>query len=116
MLLLWQQLAIHESEYRTTIIYHSWKNPSDGFAFEVFRLFKSMVSDHNESCLPNEYISGLVLSSRLNIGYLLLGRQFHDYLLKFGLVFNQYMKAALVCLYSMLSDVVGGMELLHCKL
>ncbi|CAI9274411.1 unnamed protein product [Lactuca saligna] len=88
----------------------------NGFAFEVVRLFKSMVSDHDESCLPpNEYISGLVLSSCLNIGYLSLGRQCHGYLLKSGLVFNQYVKAALVSLYSMLPDVVGAMEVLLCN-
>ncbi|CAH1414870.1 unnamed protein product [Lactuca virosa] len=87
-------------------------NFQNGSDFEVVRLFKSMISDHNDSCLPNEYISGLVISSCLNIKYLSLSRQCHGYLFKSGLVFNQYVKTALVRLYSMLSDVVGAMEAL----
>ncbi|XP_052625680.1 pentatricopeptide repeat-containing protein At5g39680-like [Lactuca sativa] len=75
-----------------------------------------MVSDHDESCPPNDYISGLVLSSCLNVRFFLLGRQCHGYLLKSGLVFNQYVKTALVRLYSLLSDVIGAMEiLLYCN-
>ncbi|KAI3747572.1 hypothetical protein L6452_10071 [Arctium lappa] len=83
-----------------------------GFAFEVLRLFKSMVSEDDDLCQPNEYIFATVLSSCSNVGYLLLGRQCHGYVLKSGLVFHQYVKNALVRLYSMLSDVVGAMEVL----
>ncbi|KAI3813222.1 hypothetical protein L1987_17941 [Smallanthus sonchifolius] len=80
--------------------------------FEVLRLFKSMVLNDFDVCQPNEYIFATVLSSCSNVGYLSSGRQCHGYVLKSGLVFHQYVKNALVRLYSMLSDVVGAMEVL----
>ncbi|KAI3713159.1 hypothetical protein L1987_71732 [Smallanthus sonchifolius] len=80
--------------------------------FEVLRLFKSMVLHDFDVCRPNEYIYATVLSSCSNVGYLSSGRQCHGYVLKSGLVFHQYVKNALVRLYSMLSDVVGAMEVL----
>ncbi|KAJ0667304.1 putative tetratricopeptide-like helical domain superfamily, DYW domain-containing protein [Helianthus annuus] len=84
----------------------------NGMDFEVLRLFKSMVSQDFDLCQPNEYIFATVISSCSNIGYLSSGRQCHGYVLKSGLVFHQYVKNALVRLYSMLSDVVGAMEVL----
>ncbi|KAL8200677.1 hypothetical protein R6Q57_012016 [Mikania cordata] len=80
--------------------------------FEVLRLFRSMVLQEFDVCQPNEYIFATVLSSCSNIGYLSSGRQCHGHVLKSGLMFHQYVKNALVRLYSMLSDIVGAMEIL----
>ncbi|KAK1438897.1 hypothetical protein QVD17_04709 [Tagetes erecta] len=80
--------------------------------FQVLRLFKSMVLQDFDLCKPNEYIFATVISSCSNVGYLSSGRQCHAYVLKSGFVFYQYVKNALVRLYSLLSDVVGAMEVL----
>lgn len=87
-------------------------NFQNGLDSEVIRLFKSMVSENDDLCQPNEYIFAIVLSSCSNVGELLLGSQCHGYVLKSGLLFYQYVKNALVRLYSVLSDVVGAMEVL----
>ncbi|KAI3503316.1 hypothetical protein L1887_31756 [Cichorium endivia] len=85
----------------------------NGFSFEALGLFKSMVSEDYESCKPNEYIFTTVLSSCSNVGHLQLGKQCHGYVLKSGLLFYQYVKNALVSLYSMVSDMVAAMEVLN---
>nr|KAJ0217626.1 hypothetical protein LSAT_V11C300142960 [Lactuca sativa] len=86
------------------------RNPfQNASGLQVLEFFKSMVSEH-DVYFPNEYISSLVLSSCVNSGHLLFGTQCHGYMLKSGLVFNKYMENALVCLHSMLPDVVGAMH------
>ncbi|KAL4568494.1 hypothetical protein LXL04_024107 [Taraxacum kok-saghyz] len=84
----------------------------NGFSFEVLKSFNSMVSENDEFCQPNEYIFTLVLSSCSTLRYIQLGRQCHGYVLKSGLIFYEYVKNALVRLYSMMPDVVGAMEVL----
>nr|XP_043617326.1 pentatricopeptide repeat-containing protein At5g39680-like [Erigeron canadensis]XP_043617327.1 pentatricopeptide repeat-containing protein At5g39680-like [Erigeron canadensis] len=84
----------------------------NGFDFNVLNLFKSMVSEEG-MCQPNEYIFSSVLSSCSNIGDSWLGKQCHGYVLKTGLVFHQYVNNAVVRFYSVLSDVVGALEVLR---
>ncbi|XP_071693903.1 pentatricopeptide repeat-containing protein At5g39680 [Rutidosis leptorrhynchoides] len=95
----------------------SWSALMTGFSnsgldYKVLTLFKSMVSKNDDMCHPNEYIFSTVLQSCVNVWDILLGRQCHVYVLKSGLVFHQYVKNALVRLYSTLTDVVEAMEVL----
>ncbi|CAK9139719.1 unnamed protein product [Ilex paraguariensis] len=82
-----------------------------GFALEVLKLFKTLVSVDN--LCPNEYILTTVLSSCSDSGLLKEGKQCHGYVLKSGLVFHQYVKNALVCMYSMCLDVKEAMRILN---
>ncbi|KAK6153002.1 hypothetical protein DH2020_012641 [Rehmannia glutinosa] len=82
-----------------------------GCASEVIELCRNMVKV-NKLC-PNKYILAMVLSSCSNCGLLDEGQQCHGYGLKSGLVFYQYVKNALVYMYSMCSDAKGAMQVLN---
>lgn len=76
-------------------------NFQNGSAFEVVRLFKSMVS---ESCSANNYISSLVLMSCIKVGYFLLGSWIHVEI---------WISVPSLCdLYCMMWDMVGAVEVL----
>ena len=83
----------------------------NGLALEVLGLFKTMVSVDN--ICPNEFILTTVISSCSNSGRVQEGKQCHGYVLKSGLVFHQYVKNALVHMYSMFSDVEGAMSIFN---
>ncbi|KAI3462928.1 hypothetical protein Pfo_019591 [Paulownia fortunei] len=82
-----------------------------GYASEVVELCRNMFK--LDKLRPNEYILATVLSSCSNCGLLDEGQQFHGYGLKSGLIFHQYVKNALVYMYSMCSDVKGAMRVLN---
>lgn len=82
----------------------------NGFTWEVPKLFKEMVSVDN--LFPNEYVLSTVLSSCSSGGLLHEGWQCHALVLKSGLVFHQYVKNALLSLYTMSSDMEGVLEIL----
>jgi pentatricopeptide repeat protein len=71
-----------------------------GQHLEVISLFKKMVSSFQNDVLPNEYVLTTVLSACGHSGRVFEGMQCHGYLFKFGLVFHQYVKSALVHMYS----------------
>ncbi|KAK6266854.1 hypothetical protein QUC31_017691 [Theobroma cacao] len=79
-----------------------------GFSLEVLNLFKNMALVDN--LRPNEYSFALVFSACSECGKVLEGRQCHGYVLKSGLDFHQYVKNALINMYSKLSDVEGAMR------
>lgn len=81
-----------------------------GYAFQVVELFRNMglVDDIR----PNEYILSTALSACCR-GMLYEGQQCHCLGLKTGLVFYQYVKNALVRMYSMCSDLGGAMGVLY---
>lgn len=81
-----------------------------GLTLEVLGLFKSMVSI--DSMSPNEYILSTVISSCSDGGSVEEGRQVHGCVLKSGMVFHQYVKNALVHMYSRCSEVEGAMRVL----
>jgi pentatricopeptide repeat protein len=83
----------------------------NGLALEVLGLFKKMVSVDNLH--PNEYVLAIALSSCSISGRVEEGKQCHGYVLKSGLVFHQYVKNALVHMYSRCSDVEGAMQVLN---
>ncbi|KAK7291654.1 hypothetical protein RIF29_06968 [Crotalaria pallida] len=70
-----------------------------GEHLDALLLFKNLVSSEN-ACPPNEYIFSTVLSCCSDSGRIQEGNQCHGYLLKCGLVFHQYVKSALVHMYS----------------
>ncbi|KAL4016521.1 hypothetical protein IC575_024173 [Cucumis melo] len=80
-------------------------NPS-----EVFELFKKMVLKDN--ILPNKYVIATVISS-CNSQMYVEGKQCHGYALKSGLEFHQYVKNALIQLYSKCSDVGAAIQILY---
>ena len=80
----------------------------NGLVLEVLRLFKAMISV--DYMWPNEYIFATVLSCCSDSDQVVEGRQCHGYALKSGLVFHQYVKNALVHMYSSWSDVKGAMN------
>ncbi|KAL8547154.1 hypothetical protein ACS0TY_006756 [Phlomoides rotata] len=82
-----------------------------GYATEVLELCRNMVKV--DKLCPNRYILSMVLSSCSNCGLLDEGKQCHGYGLKSGLIFHQYVKNALVHMYSTCSDVEEGMQVLH---
>ncbi|KAL0461620.1 UNVERIFIED_CONTAM: Pentatricopeptide repeat-containing protein [Sesamum latifolium] len=79
-----------------------------GCASEVIELCRCMVKV--DKLCPNKYILATVLASCSNCGLLNQGQQCHGYALKSGLIFHQYVKNALVYMYSMLSDVKEAMR------
>lgn len=83
----------------------------NGLSLEVLGLFKKMVSVDN--LCPNEYVLAIALSSCSDTGRFEEGKQCHGYVLKSGLVFHQYVKNALVHMYSRCSDVEGAMQVLN---
>ncbi|KDP33014.1 hypothetical protein JCGZ_13045 [Jatropha curcas] len=70
----------------------------NGFSLEVIRLLKDMILDDNVS--PNEYIFAIALASCSDSGRVKEGQQCHSYVLKSGLVFHQYVRNALLHMYS----------------
>uniref|UniRef100_A0A7N0U079 DYW domain-containing protein n=1 Tax=Kalanchoe fedtschenkoi TaxID=63787 RepID=A0A7N0U079_KALFE len=76
-----------------------------GCVFEAFKLFKEMVSVNNDSLRPNEYVLATLLSCVSQTRTIMEGKQLHGYVLKTGLVFYQYVKNALVHLYSRCADM-----------
>ncbi|XP_075675172.1 pentatricopeptide repeat-containing protein At5g39680 [Castanea sativa] len=83
----------------------------NGLAFEVLSLYKKMVS--LDGLCPNEYVFAVVISSCSDSGRVEEGKQCHGYVLKSGLVLHQYVKNALICMYSRSSDVDGAMRVLN---
>ncbi|KAJ1419652.1 Tetratricopeptide-like helical domain superfamily [Sesbania bispinosa] len=81
-----------------------------GDHLEVLLLFKNMVSLQN--AFPNEYVVTTVLSSCSHWGRVQEGMQCHGYLFKFGLVSHQYVKSALVHMYSRCSHVESALQVL----
>ncbi|XP_057964479.1 pentatricopeptide repeat-containing protein At5g39680 [Malania oleifera] len=82
-----------------------------GLTTEVIGLFKAMVwVDHLS---PNEYVLATVLSSCANGGRVDEGRQLHGHVVKSGLLFHQYVKNALIYMYSRSSDVEGAVWVLN---
>ncbi|XP_022774502.1 pentatricopeptide repeat-containing protein At5g39680 [Durio zibethinus] len=79
-----------------------------GFSLEVLKLFKNMTLV--DSLRPNEYIFAVVFSACSDSGKALEGRQCHGYVFKSGLVFYQYVKNALINMYSKFVDVEGAMR------
>lgn len=80
-----------------------------GNASEVIRLSKFMIERDN--LYPNKYLLSTVISACANFGFADDGRQWHGYALKSGLIFHQYVKNALVHMYSVSSDVEGAVQL-----
>ncbi|XP_058009461.1 pentatricopeptide repeat-containing protein At5g39680 isoform X2 [Hevea brasiliensis] len=70
----------------------------NGFSFEVIRLLKDMVS--GDAVSPNEYIFAIALASCSHSRRVEEGQQCHCYILKSGLVFHQYVRNALLHMYS----------------
>ncbi|KAF7129286.1 hypothetical protein RHSIM_Rhsim10G0037200 [Rhododendron simsii] len=83
----------------------------NGFPLEVLNLFRNMtLVDYFR---PNEYILATVLSSCASCRSILEGQKCHGYALKSGLVFHQYVKNALLCMYAMCSDVEAALGVLN---
>ncbi|KAI5340968.1 hypothetical protein L3X38_020242 [Prunus dulcis] len=82
-----------------------------GLALEVLGLFKTMVSVDN--LCPNEFVFATVLSSCSGSGRVEEGKQCHGYVLKSGLLSYQYVKNALVHMYSSCSEVEAAMRVLN---
>ncbi|WOG99316.1 hypothetical protein DCAR_0518664 [Daucus carota subsp. sativus] len=92
----------------------SWSSLMMGFlqtggGFQVLKLFRNM--GLVDGIRPNEYILSTALSACK--GMLFEGQQCHCLGLKSGLVFYQYVKNALVRMYSMCSDLGGAMGVLY---
>ncbi|KAG5008071.1 hypothetical protein JHK85_026613 [Glycine max] len=81
-----------------------------GNHLEVLVLFKNMVSLQN-AC-PNEYVFTTALSACSHGGRVKEGMQCHGLLFKFGLVCHQYVKSALVHMYSRCSHVELALQVL----
>ncbi|GMI98215.1 EMBRYO DEFECTIVE 2744 [Hibiscus trionum] len=79
-----------------------------GFSLEVLKLFKNMVL--GDGLKPNEYVIAVVFSACSDSGKALEGRQFHGFVVKSGLAFHQYVKNALINMYSKFSDAEGAMR------
>ncbi|KAL6136488.1 hypothetical protein ACLB2K_061783 [Fragaria x ananassa] len=82
-----------------------------GLAFEVLGLFKTMVSVEN--LCPNEYVCATALASCSDSGRVEEGKQCHGYVLKAGLDYHQYVKNALVQMYSSCAEMEGAMRVLN---
>ncbi|KAK6928173.1 Pentatricopeptide repeat [Dillenia turbinata] len=83
----------------------------NGFTLEVIELFRNMLLMGNVR--PNEYILATVLSGCCERGAVNLGRQTHGYAVKSGLMFHQYVKNALIYLYSMNLDAKVALQILN---
>ncbi|XP_027351914.1 pentatricopeptide repeat-containing protein At5g39680 [Abrus precatorius] len=81
-----------------------------GDHLQVLVLFKNLVSLQN-AC-PNEYVFTTVLSACSHSGRLKDGMQCHGLLFKFGLVSHEYVRSALVHMYSRCSHVDLGLQVL----
>ncbi|KAM2014732.1 pentatricopeptide repeat-containing protein At5g39680 [Malus sylvestris] len=83
----------------------------NGMALEVLGLFKTMVSV--DGLCPNEYIFATIFSSCSGSGRVEEGKQCHGYVLKSGLLSYEYVKNALVHMYSSCSEVESAMRVLN---
>ncbi|KHN13216.1 Pentatricopeptide repeat-containing protein [Glycine soja] len=81
-----------------------------GEVLEVLGLFRNLVS--LDSAYPNEYIFTIVLSCCADSGRVKEGKQCHGYLLKSGLLLHQYVKNALIHMYSRCFHVDSAMQIL----
>ncbi|KAK8587796.1 hypothetical protein V6N13_086769 [Hibiscus sabdariffa] len=79
-----------------------------GFSLEVLKLFKNMILV--DGLKPNEYVIAVVFSACSDCGKVLEGRQCHGYVVKSGLDFHQYVKNALINMYSKFFDLEGAMR------
>lgn len=79
----------------------------NGFPLQVISLFKVMISETSVS--PNEYVLATALSSCSDSGRIEEGIQCHGFALKSGLVFHQYVRNALIYMYSKCSGVQEAM-------
>ncbi|XP_027924690.1 pentatricopeptide repeat-containing protein At5g39680 [Vigna unguiculata] len=82
-----------------------------GDVLEVLGLFRNLVS--LDSACPNEYIFTIVLSCCANSGRVQEGKQCHGYLFKSGLLLHQYVKNALVHVYSRCFHVDSALQILE---
>ncbi|XP_027182490.1 pentatricopeptide repeat-containing protein At5g39680-like [Coffea eugenioides] len=82
-----------------------------GFCSEVLELSRDMVKVDNLRL--NKYVLSTVLSGCAGDGLYCKGQQCHGYAEKSGLIFNQHVKNALVCMYSMCEDVDGAMRVFN---
>ncbi|KAG8366819.1 hypothetical protein BUALT_Bualt16G0007400 [Buddleja alternifolia] len=82
-----------------------------GYSSEVIELCRNMINV--DKLCPNKYILATVLSCCSNCRLFDEGRQCHGYAFKSGLIFHQYVKNALVYMYSMCSDVEGAFWVLN---
>ncbi|KAK4409859.1 Pentatricopeptide repeat-containing protein [Sesamum angolense] len=82
-----------------------------GCASEVIELCRYMVKV--DKLCPNKYILATVVASCSNCGLLDEGQQCHGYALKSGLIFHQYVKNALVYMYSTFSDVKEAVRVMN---
>ncbi|CAM8906084.1 unnamed protein product [Rhodiola kirilowii] len=81
-----------------------------GCIYEVFELFKEMVNV--DSLRPNEFVLATMLSCVSKKRSSREGKQCHGFVLKSGLVFYQYVKNALVHMYSRSEDMGEALEVL----
>ncbi|XP_022144415.1 pentatricopeptide repeat-containing protein At5g39680 [Momordica charantia] len=82
----------------------------NGSSLEVFRLLKKMVVE--DDICPNEYVIATIVSSCCGSQMYVEGKQCHGYALKSGLELHQYVKNALIQMYSKCSDVRAAMQIL----
>ncbi|KAG6588362.1 Pentatricopeptide repeat-containing protein, partial [Cucurbita argyrosperma subsp. sororia] len=82
----------------------------NGSPLEVFELFKKMIVKDN--IFPNEYVIATVISSCRDSQMYVEGRQCHGFSLKSGLELHQYVKNALIQMYSKCSDVRAALKIL----
>ncbi|XP_051115490.1 pentatricopeptide repeat-containing protein At5g39680 [Andrographis paniculata] len=78
---------------------------------EVIHLTKTMIDVHKLS--PNKYILATILSSCANSGFPDDGRRWHGFAFKSGLIFHQYVKNALVHMYSMCLDAKEAIKVMN---
>lgn len=82
----------------------------NGNPTEVFGLFKKMVV--KDDIFPNEYVIATIISSCCDSQMYVEGKQCHGYALKSGLELHQYVKNALIQMYSKCSDVRAALQIL----
>ncbi|KAL2329957.1 hypothetical protein Fmac_017538 [Flemingia macrophylla] len=81
-----------------------------GDHLEILVMFKNMVSVQNAR--PNEYVFTTALAACSHGGRVQEGMQCHGLLLKLGLEFHEYVKSALVHMYSRCSHVELALQVL----
>lgn len=105
---------LFDSMHKRNVV--SWSSLMAGYShsgcnLEVFNLFKYMVSLGNVK--PNEYIFAIVFGSCSDSRKLKEGRQCHGYVLKSALMFHEYVRNALINMYSKCSDAEGAMHIFN---
>eukprot|EP00257_Ricinus_communis_P021656 XP_015581191.1 pentatricopeptide repeat-containing protein At5g39680 isoform X2 [Ricinus communis] len=81
----------------------------NGFSLEVISLLKHMIAESDIS--PNEYIFATALSSCSDSGRIEVGIQCHGFAFKSGLVFHQYVRNALIHMYSKCLTIQEAMRI-----